>query len=218
MVFRDETGKTLDDYPRPSVAVDTAVLTVTRDGSLAVVLTRPSDDARWRLPGTFLHPGERLADAVVRSLHDKCGIDQVRPAQLHVFDDPGRDDRGWVLSVAHVAVVRADSLHLAGGRARVVAVEDLADYALSCPDDHREIVDEAVDALRGRYRESPDPDHLLDEPFTIRDLRRLHEAVAGNALPRDTFRRSMLDRLNATDEISSGTVGKPAKLYRRRER
>ena len=68
------------------------------------------DTEKWALPGTFLHEGETLAEAVERSLRDKAGVHGIRPRQLHVFDAPDRDDRGWVLSVAHVAVVRPDQL------------------------------------------------------------------------------------------------------------
>jgi 8-oxo-dGTP diphosphatase len=57
------------------------------------------------MPGTFLHQGERLADAVTRSLIQKAGVTGGHPAQLAVFDDPHRDERGWVLSVGHVAVI-----------------------------------------------------------------------------------------------------------------
>jgi len=52
-----------------------------------------------------LHEGERLADAVTRSLTQKAGVTGGHPAQLAVFDDPHRDERGWVLSVAHLAVI-----------------------------------------------------------------------------------------------------------------
>ena len=39
-------------------------------------------------PGTFLHEGETLADAVDRSLRDKANVRGLHPRQLHVFDDP----------------------------------------------------------------------------------------------------------------------------------
>ena len=102
-IFRDSTGRSLADYPRPSVAVDTALLTLDPEQGLVVLQVRRNDEPGWALPGTFLHEGERLADAVKRSLRDKAGVRGLHPRQLHVFDDPNRDDRGWVLSVAHVA-------------------------------------------------------------------------------------------------------------------
>ncbi|MFH8249503.1 hypothetical protein ACH3VR_03950 [Microbacterium sp. B2969] len=50
------------------------------------------------------------------------------------------------------------------------------------------IVEFAVGALRSDYERMPDPAGLLDQPFTIRELRHLHEAVAGIRLLPDTFR------------------------------
>ena len=54
-----------------TLAVDTAALTVPAGGALSVLIVRTGDG--WRLPGTFLHEGERLADAVLRSLQVKAG-------------------------------------------------------------------------------------------------------------------------------------------------
>ncbi|WP_394551726.1 NUDIX domain-containing protein [Agromyces sp. MMS24-JH15] len=227
MVFRDSSDRTLEDYPRPSVAVDTAVLTVPDGGPLSVLLTRTNDSARgggdeWRLPGTFLHPGETLADAVLRALRLKAGITGLDPRQLRVFDAPNRDDRGWVLSVAHVDVVPAHRLELIS-RTRLVDVTG----PVGLKYDHDDIVAAAVESLRADYRRAPDPAGLLPrreptdaEPpdaFTIFDLRRLHETVLGERLARDAFRRLMLPQLEATGVLRRGARGKPAELYRRRQ-
>lgn len=217
MTYRDAAGRTLEDYPRPSVAVDTAVLTLD-EGRLCVLLVQsPAEgpDAAWRLPGTFLHPGETLADAVVRSLRDKAGVEGLHPRQLHVFDDPHRDDRGWVLSVAHLDVVQAGRVPACPGN-RLVPVADVPDL----PFDHRAIVGFAVEELRSRYRSAPDPHGLLrpDEPdgcFTLRELRLVHEAVAGERLLPDSFRRAMRGALEEAGRLSRGRRGKPAELYRR---
>lgn len=213
--YRDSSGRTLEDYPRPSVAVDTAVLTVA-DGQLQVLLTLTNDAVRtgepeWRLPGTFLHEGEALAAAVLRSLRDKAGVEGLAPRQLHVFDAPDRDDRGWVLSVAHLDVVRAARL-TASDRTRLVPVADLPPLTY----DHAAIVRFAVDALRADHERIPDPAGLLDDTFTMRELRLLHEAVAGERLLPDSFRRAMLPALEPTGELSREGRGRPAERYRKR--
>lgn len=213
--YRDSAGKALADYPRPSVAVDTAVLTISKEGTLSVLLALTNDAVRggtaeWRLPGTFLHRGETLAMAVLRSLRDKAGVEGLAPRQLHVFDDPMRDDRGWVLSVAHLDVVRLPRL-AASERARLVPIDALP--ALTY--DHAAIVTYAVEALRADYRRMPDPAGLLEQPFTMRELRALHEAIAGERLLPDTFRRSMLQQLTGTGEQSRAGRGRPAELYAR---
>jgi ADP-ribose pyrophosphatase YjhB (NUDIX family) len=214
MTFRDSHGKKLEDYPRPSVAVDTAVLTVA-DSALCVLLVRPDDAVgreRLRLPGTFLHPGERLRDSVLRSLREKAGVEGLAPAQLHVFDDPARDPRGWVLSVAHLDVVPASRLSVNPARAVLHPVGSIGEL----DDRHLEIVTSAVARLRREYRGAPDPHGLLASPFTLRELQSLHEVVSGEALMRDTFRRTMEPQVVATEELERGGVGKPARLFRQR--
>jgi ADP-ribose pyrophosphatase YjhB (NUDIX family) len=218
----------LQDFPRPSVAVDVAVLSVVVDDGgvdrLSVLLHRRStgtEHGKWSLPGSFLRERERLAEAVQRTLLDKCGISGLTPRQLVVLDDPGRDDRGWVLSVAHLDVVpvadapslfsRTD-LRWAPIRGEAAAVPGQR----RLPFDHDSIVAEAVARFRGDHADAPDPYRLLEEPFTVRELRHLHEALLGEDLQKDTFRRAMLPHLVATRSTESGSVGRPARRYRRR--
>jgi ADP-ribose pyrophosphatase YjhB (NUDIX family) len=229
------TAKKLEDYPRPSVAVDTAVLVVgDHPGELDVLLHRRSSDHhgdQWALPGIFLHARETpqglrdhetLADAVRRSLEQKVGLTATHPQQLHVFDRPDRDDRGWVLSVAHVVLhLRRAVEPLLEARAdvRLVDVGEVADL----PFDHVEIVGRAVARVRHEHALRPDPFNLLDDSFTLRRLHELHEAVAP---PRradqsnpsfDTFRRYMVGNglVERTGEVWQPPSGRPAHLYRR---
>lgn len=218
MEYRDTSGKALTDYPRPSVAVDVAVLTVSPAGELCVLLVRRVGTHRrdaWQLPGTFLHQGETLAEAAHRALRTKVGVEGLEPVQLCVLDDPDRDDRGWVLSVAHLDVVawpRLESLDSTDVRvAPVVEVQGLTF-------DHDRIVELAVQRLRSEYRDVPDPRGLLEEPFTLLELQRLHEAVFGHELPKDSFRRGMQPKLRETGRMQVGVVGKPARLFGRSER
>lgn len=234
--YRDSSGATLADYPQPSVAVDTAVLTLAPRARpapgapphrLSVLLVRRpegADGPQWALPGTFLHQGERLADAVTRSLTEKAGITAGHPAQLAVFDEPDRDERGWVLSVAHLAVIPyaalADALLAHPDRVRLAPVSRLEPL----PYDHKAIVAAAVRELRRRYADRPDPEHLLGTRFTFRELREVHEAIAGTTLQheavagtlqKDTFRRAMDPHLQGTGTMSTGTIGRPSQRFRR---
>jgi len=210
--YRDGRGRRLADYPRPSVAVDTAVLTLDDVRGLVVLEVRRASGGGWALPGTFLHPGETLAVAVARALRVKADVGGLNPRQLHVFDDPDRDDRGWVLSVAHVEVVQPSRLESRfPATTRLVGVHAPG----RLPYDHAGIVTRAVEYLRERYADSPDPDGLLGVEFTIRELRLAHEQVAGRPLQRDWFRRTMEPQLEATGETTSGGRGRPAELFRR---
>jgi ADP-ribose pyrophosphatase YjhB (NUDIX family) len=195
------------------VAVDTALLTVLPGtGGLSVLEVRRPNGRGWALPGTFLHEGERLIDAVQRCLKQKAGVQGIAPRQLRVFDDPDRDDRGWVLSVAHADLVPADRLgSRLPGDTRLVPVSRPG----RLPYGHEQIIQSAVAEVRGRYEATPDPAGLLQEPFTVLELRRLHEAVAGRPLQRVTFRRLIESHLLGTGRMTSGSVGRPAELFRR---
>lgn len=213
------TPPPLLNFPRPSVAVDTAALTVD-DGALKVLLVRRREKhhpGEWALPGTFLRERETLAAAVLRSLRDKAGIEGRVPQQLYVFDDPGRDDRGWTLSVAHLDAVPFRELEkpLECDDVRLASVTQDAELIAGLPYGHAEMVLLAVDRLRQDYARVPDSAGLLEQPFTLKELRDLHEAVAGRSLMRDTFRRQMEPQLIGTGEMSDGTRGRPSRLWRR---
>ena len=218
----------LGNFSRPSVAVDVAVLSVVTDDEeadrLSVLLHRRStstEQGKWGLPGSFLRERERLSDAVQRTLLDKCGISGLTPQQLLVLDEPDRDDRGWVLSVAHLDVVPvADASSLFSRTdlrwAPVDGSSAVVPGQRRLPFDHDSIVARAVAKFRADHADVPDPYRLLEEPFTVRELRHLHEAVLGEELQKDTFRRAMLPHLVATPSTDSGSVGRPARRYRRR--
>lgn len=174
---------------------------------LCVVLVSAPEGPR--LPGSFVHERETLAEAVLRSLAAKAGVAGLAPRQLRVFDDPDRDDRGWVLSVAHTDVVAVTRLALDATKAHLVRTTALP----ALPWGHELIVDYAVEALRADYRRHPDPFGLIDTPFTLRSLRHLHEVVAGGPLAKDAFARIMHPHLIDTGNKSGGTVGKPARLF-----
>ncbi|MBC7592196.1 MAG: hypothetical protein H7226_14300 [Salinibacterium sp.] len=80
--------------------------------------------------------------------------------------------------------------------------------------DHKKIIEMAVDTLRASYRTFADPERLLGPEFTLLELLRLHSAIAGEQLGKDTFRRHMLGQLVETDAYQQGVVGKPAKRFR----
>ncbi len=165
------------DFARPSVAVDVAVLTVVPAATpwLGVLVHRRAGDAyhgRWDIPGGFVLAGETLAVAVLRVLREKSDVRGLQPTQLHVFDDPHRDERGWVMSVAHMDAVpyaRLQAAMTARDDVRIVPVEEvegrirvkLPGRHRTLPWDHDEIVAMAVERLRERYAQRPDPDGLV---------------------------------------------------------
>ncbi|VXB91208.1 conserved hypothetical protein [Citricoccus sp. K5] len=207
-------------YPRPSVAADVVLLTVA-DGELNVILRKRdqgSHAGEWMLPGTMLRERERLGDAVLRCLDTRMHIQGRSPRQLHVFDDPGRDERGWVLTVTHLDVLPLSELTLGleHGHGQLRPVSEVHGLPFS----HDEIIAWAVKMVRWEYGQAPDPWNLLDSQFTMTQLRQAHDAVAGTVHQKDTFRRTMEPLLEALEERAvppgGNGLGRPARIYRKR--
>jgi 8-oxo-dGTP diphosphatase len=94
------------DYPRPALTVDVAI--VTREARPRVLLIRRKKDpfaGSWALPGGFVDENERLVDAARRELVEETGLTVSDMEQVYTAGDPGRDPRGWTLSVVFLAQV-----------------------------------------------------------------------------------------------------------------
>lgn len=103
-------------YPRPSLTVDVAL--VTREPTPRVLLIQRRADpfqGKWALPGGFVDENERLLEAARRELAEETGVKVVDLEQLYTFGDPGRDPRGWTVSVAYLALVSPDQLRPVAG-------------------------------------------------------------------------------------------------------
>ena len=98
---------TSDRYEKPALTVDIVVVAPV-DGQYNVLLIRrekPPFEGCWAIPGGFVDPHEPLEKAARRELLEETGIEPARLEQLHTFGDPGRDPRGWTVSVAYLAIL-----------------------------------------------------------------------------------------------------------------
>jgi 8-oxo-dGTP diphosphatase len=134
-------------YPRPSLTVDVALVTLeTRPRVLLIQRKHEPFAGRWALPGGFVDENERLIDAARRELKEETGLAQADLEQLHTFGDPGRDPRGWTVSVAYLARVLPKQL-------KPVAADDAADVAWFPLDAPADLAFDHADILtRVRYR------------------------------------------------------------------
>lgn len=107
----------LQQYERPSLAVDMAVFSVIGHGTgnyrklseqkLSVLLIERAEHPfqnQWALPGGFVLPGETVETAARRELGEETGITKADLRQLHVFSEPKRDPRGWIVSSSLMAL------------------------------------------------------------------------------------------------------------------
>lgn len=225
------------DYPRPSVAVDLVILTII-DAQLRVLLVKRKEHpfkGQWALPGGFvrvgegpIEQGEDLDDAARRELKEETGLepDRVYLEQLYTFGRAGRDPRLRVITVAYYALVRPDLAPFvkAGGDATEADWFEVAKVAqLGLAFDHQEIVEKALERIRGKLDYTNIAFDLVPATFTIPELRHVHGIVLGKPMDPGNFRRSFNRWLEEGRlEQAPGkriTTSKPAAVYRfKRER
>jgi 8-oxo-dGTP diphosphatase len=216
------------------VAVDVVALTLVEDQLHTLLVRRlqaPFKGA-WVLPGGVVQGKESLLEAAERVLQDKAGLSGVYLEQLYTYSDPSRDPRDRAISVAHIALVnqaRFQSLKPRDRETTVARIEvpwegetggpvrawGLSDEELPLAFDHAEMLGQAVKRIRGKLDYTPVGYQLLPEAFTLSQLQRVHEAILGRTLNKDSFRRRMLasGELEPTGESQSEVDHRPAALY-----
>ena len=205
-------------YPKPSVTVDVVLFTFSQ-GALRVLLIKRNSEpfaAQWALPGGFVNKDEKLEDAAARELFEETGLKNIYLEQLYTFGDPGRDPRGWTISVAYFAIISADYSH------KIHAGDDAGDadwfdvYNLPrLAFDHKRIVNYALQRLRYKLEYTGLGFLLLPEEFTLSQLQIVYEIVLQEKLDKRNFRKKILNMaiIEESGKLRHGDH-RPAKLYR----
>src|SRR3954447_5689531 len=169
-------------YDAPiGLTADPVVFTLV-DERLCVLLARRLDDPQrgmFALPGGFVGVSEAPEQTAERKLREKTGVGSVHLEQLRTYAQPGRDPRGWLPSVAYMALVGPDALpeeRPADRDASWHPVASLPALAL----DHARVVDDALWRLRARVADKSwfvrVAGGLLPAEFTPRHAQELYDA------------------------------------------
>ena len=201
--------------------ISTAYLALVREQPLPV-----GTDARWHDWYAFLpwedwrHGRPRLVDAeLAPRLHIWAGRDRRRRERVDLTF--GLDEAPWdpertleryelIWEAGLVAEAQRERSHMAGS-----AVASGRAMAL----DHRRILATALGRVRGKLRYRPVVFELLPAEFTLLQLQQVVEALAGNRLHKQNFRRLVehAGLVEGTGRVAR-TSGRPAELFRfRRE-
>ena len=217
MVFKYE-------YERPALTVDCVIfgLDLEAENLRVMLIERDLEPfaGGWAIPGGFVRSNETLLEAANRELQEETGISDVFLEQLFTFGDPGRDPRGWVVSVAYYALVSPEKHNIRATTdardAQWFSVDALPPLAF----DHAEILQTALTRIRGKLTYAPIGFELLPQKFTVKQLQKLYEIVLGSQLDNRNFRKKIfaMDVLRELDEMQTGVAHRAARLYKFDER
>ncbi len=184
--------------------------------------TENIEAGKWALPGGFVKDSENGLEAAERELMEETGIQNIHMKHFGVFDQPGRDPRGWILSNAFYALVPE---HLLKSRQ---ANDDAADVALfSVADvlqselafDHQEIIKQALEMVTKVMLQTTAAKNFLPDEFTYSELQAVLSTVTEDSaiLNEQSFARKIktLPFIELADgKTTQRTSKKGTKLYR----
>lgn len=211
------------------------------DGQLKVLLAKLKYGKNlYNLPGGHILKTESVDDAAIRLLQERTQLKNIHLNQFKVFGDANRivntqykklihqelsnkyskKEADWILDrfvcVGYYALVEI---------AKVKPIVGELDHSLewiSIHDipkmihDHKEILEEALKALRQQFDQELIAFNLLPKTFTMKDLKSLYEAVYEKDFPMNNFQKKMLD-LNVLERLEkkfTGAQNKAPYLYR----
>jgi 8-oxo-dGTP diphosphatase len=127
----------MKEHIKPSLSADVTII----QNSSILLVQRANDPYKgfWALPGGFIEPGETIEQCAIRETKEETGINVEIIGINNVYSKPGRDPRGWTITVNFICKV------LSGG---LKAGDDAGDAAWFPLDGVPPLAFDHADALR----------------------------------------------------------------------
>ena len=213
-----------DRTREPSPVISISYLGLTRETG-----TPPGDGASWR--GWYRHfPWEDARDEAsarvlrqiaprLRAWADAASAAERTARRQRVAVTFGLSGRPWS---EELVLQRYELLYEAGLVQEAIRRRGLdAEPVPGCEmrHDHRRILATAIARLRAKIKYRPVVFELMPDAFTLLQLQRAFEALAGQRLHKQNFRRLIEQQalVEETGGVTTGTGGRPAKLFRFRK-
>lgn len=208
-----------DAFEKPSVAVDLLVFTV-EDGKLKIVTVRRQEypfKGELALPGVFVGMTESVDDAAKRGIKEEAGLEDIYFEQLYAFGEIDRDPRMRVISIAYIALVPIEKIHLRTGlrseKTELTDVDALLSSGEEVAFDHRQIIESGRERIRSKTESTSLPFNLMPEEFTLPELQKVYEILLGKKLYKANFRKKIAEMIVETDHMTSGDAHRPSRYY-----
>ncbi|KXT76353.1 Nudix-related transcriptional regulator NrtR [Streptococcus sp. DD10] len=175
----------LPKYENPSVTADMVAYCFVNGKIKLLVIKRKTHpyQNKYALVGGFINKNEDAFQACIREVREEVGLDipLEKVEQLMTVSSPGRDPRGWVITIAHLVYLPCQVMKQvnAGDDAKQVMFLDVdfktqtfkdGERYLTAKDfsfDHYQILLESIKRIQGRLDWNPTVLHLLETPFTV---------------------------------------------------
>lgn len=197
----------------PGISVDCVIFGY-RARELKILILEFKNTGYFALPGGFVRKDEDLDEAAAHVLRERTSLEDIYLHQFHTFGSRSRHDRAYMRSVLEANDIEPADDHWLMQRFISVGYFALVDFSKVHPtpdrlsdsckwydldnlpeliQDHRYMVQKALETLRDNIDQKAVSSNLLSDTFTMADLRYLHEIILDEKLNRSSFHRKMLN-------------------------
>ncbi|GIP42882.1 ADP-ribose pyrophosphatase [Paenibacillus sp. J45TS6] len=184
---------------------------------------RPNIEAgKWALPGGFVDAKETAFQSAERELYEETGIQNIHLEHFGVYDKPGRDPRGWIITNAHFAIVPEHKLSAREANddasdVQLFSVSEVLELDLAF--DHAKIITDAIQVIRQKLLETTAAKQFLPEEFTYSELQAVLLTVTNDsAIALEAAFARKIKNLPFIEEVigqkTTRTSKRPTQLYR----
>lgn len=128
---------------------------------------------KWALPGGFVQEDESAFEAAKRELEEETGVKNIHLKHFGVYDRPGRDPRGWIISNAHYAIVPEHALVMRkanddAAEVELFSIDEVLTIDLAF--DHEQIIKAAIERITNDLLQTTVAKNFLPKHFTYSEL------------------------------------------------
>lgn len=206
-------------YKNQGIHVMLALFTV-EDGKFKVLLIKRKNQPykdKWILVGGAAYNNEDVKTAMDREIFEKTGMKNIRYKMFDVFSRPDRSPIMRMIGIAHVGVIDCKRVKIIKETSHTQDADwFLIDRVPELGYDHKEILEKAIEYLKGQIFDSTILKDLFPETFTLPEVHKAYEGILNKKIDRRNFRKRLLALhiIEDTGMIQEKPQTKPAKLYR----
>lgn len=200
----------------PGISIDCVIFGYHQQ-ELKILILEYKNTGYFALPGGFIKKDEDLDEAAERTLRERTSLENIYLNQFHTFGNLRRHDTKYMKKVLDANGIEYTENHWLLQRFISVGYYALVDFSKVTPtadnlsdsckwydldnlpelmQDHRYIVETALETMRDNIQNKAVSYNLLSDTFTMADLRYLHETILDEKVNRSSFHRKMVNSGN----------------------
>lgn len=205
-------------YKNQGIHAVLALFTV-ENGRFKVFLIKRKNEPfknKWILIGGACYNNEDVDSGMKRELFEKTGMKDIKFKMFNVFSKPDRSPVCRMIAIGYVGVIDCNRVKFLKETSTTQDADwFLIDRVPPLGFDHQEILDDAIEYLRGQIFDSSILKDLFPKHFTLPELHKAYESILNKKIDRRNFRKRLLQQKIILDTglFEEKTGKKPSKLY-----